>query len=143
MANTLVQICVTCQRHFEAPEVGVDTCSRACYKTASQAIKRGHRQKLSQTEFAATFKAQERDYWRHKLREFRLAHHLRGREMSILLGYKGQGSSTIQQIESGKRELNHIRRMMLQALIDGYRPFDKWPKGKRTPHKQVLSEVLP
>ena len=149
MAKDIIKKCVVCGMIFATIDPVVDACSSPCARTLSQRIKQAAKQSLSNSEFAAKLGREERDYWRFKLRAFRLKHHLRLREMAFLLGMVKGEPRHIVDIEGGRVPMPHARRAVLMALDDGgYRP-PNWPKGERKPRKQnkahsfeIASELL-
>lgn len=49
-------------------------------------------------------------------------------QMAILLGYEGrQAKSQVHHMETGRRDIRHAQRRLLEAYINGYRP-DDWPR---------------
>ena len=90
---------------------------------------------MSKGEFAARLEREESAIWRLRLRQFRIENGLRLREMAFLLCASGGSSSYIADLEHGRKTFTLLRRVVLQALIDGYRPSN-WPRGLRKPFPQ-------
>ena len=135
MAKETAKNCAVCRQLFTALEPAIAACSRHCALTLEARITRGAKLQLTKSEFAAKLEREESAIWRLRLRQFRLEHNLRLREMAFLLCASSGSAAYMADLEHGRKVMTRPRRMVLQALIDGYRPSN-WPKGRRKPFPQ-------
>ena len=135
MAKETPKTCAVCKQLFVALEPAIAACSRHCALTLEARITRGAKMQLTRSEFAARLEREESAIWRLRLRQFRIENGLSLREMAFLLCACGGSTSYMADLEHGRKAMTRPRRMVLQALIDGYRPSN-WPRGKRKPFPQ-------
>lgn len=132
----LIKSCAVCGAEFTSVSATIDTCSRVCGHDKHQRHHGPRKQMLSPSAFNKAMGDDPDcvDLWRARLRAFRLAHHLRLREMALLLGYRTDTNQMVAALESGKRAMTPLQRLILLAMEDGWRP-PNWPRDNKRTNK--------